>query len=200
MTRRLTGLTADHCAVALVTAARIYGVEPLSVFDGRKVRYSTKVRQCVGAALLATQSAKPGLVQAIARVVALAPVRLAPVEVARAKVTVEDRITVVDALRAAGLEPRALRLIAEDSAEPALVCQTPARRPKPAYRPPEPAPTRQADVIYDKTSIKPLDLGALDALLVELCLSKGGFPEARHLENFGTIWVGPDHKPWRGGR
>lgn len=69
--RRLSGLTADQCAVGLVVAARSLGVEPLQVFGTRGVRRAAMARKAVAAVVLSAETRPRGLTLAVARVLAL---------------------------------------------------------------------------------------------------------------------------------
>ena len=41
MSRHVSGLTAEHCAVGLIASATHFGIDPLNVFDGRKAKAMT---------------------------------------------------------------------------------------------------------------------------------------------------------------
>ena len=112
MTRRLSGLTPDPLAAGLVVAARHYGVDPLKVFSGRKVRHASRAVQATASALIGALEPREGLVTAVARVFGvMSPTRLAPCELKRAEITPDLQETILEAMLGAGLIPQAVALV-----------------------------------------------------------------------------------------
>lgn len=132
MTRRLSGLTPDPLAAGLVVAAHHYGVDPLKVFSGRKVRHASRAVQATASALIGALEPREGLVAAVARVFGvMSPTRLAPCELQRAEITPDLQETILQAMLGAGLIPQAV----------ALVDRPVAARPTPKKKAPvQPAP------------------------------------------------------------
>lgn len=112
MTRRLSGLRPDPLAAGLVVAARHYGVDPLKVFSGRKVRYASRAVQATASALIDALEPREGLVSAVARVFGvMSPTSLAPCGLRRAKITPALQDTILEAMLGAGFRGDAVTLI-----------------------------------------------------------------------------------------
>ncbi|PZO05428.1 MAG: hypothetical protein DCF29_07970 [Alphaproteobacteria bacterium] len=135
--RRLSGLTADQCAVGLVAAARRLSVDPLEVFGGRQVRCATMVRQAVGVVVIGGAARSPGLTNAVARILAIRPIGLAPSSLKAEKMLAASQDAAL-AMFEAGFNPDAVNVGCEPKP------RTARRRPAPAAAPhrPEPAPRR----------------------------------------------------------
>ncbi|WP_447941220.1 hypothetical protein [Brevundimonas mediterranea] len=135
--RRLSGLTADQCAVGLVAAARRLSVDPLEVFGGRQVRCATMVRQAVGVVVIGGAARSPGLTNAVARILAIRLIRLAPSSLKAEKMLAASQDAAL-AMFEAGFNPDAVNVGCEPKP------RTARRRPAPAAAPhwPEPAPRR----------------------------------------------------------
>lgn len=127
MTRHVSGLTAEHCAVGLVAAASHLNVDPLSVFDGRKAPRATAVRQAVASAVIGSVGKMPGLTLNIARVFHVQANRLAPCEISRAGISIGLQLQIITGMAAAGFDPAALSLGTETRVRALVVA-----KPRPA--------------------------------------------------------------------
>ena len=110
MSRHVSGLTAEHCAVGLIASATHFGIDPLNVFDGRKAKRSTAARQAVASAIVGSVGKMPGLTLKIAHIFHLRANRLAPCEISRAGISISLQLQIITGMAAAGFDPAALSL------------------------------------------------------------------------------------------
>lgn len=156
--RRISGLTPDPLAAGLVVAAHHYGVDPLKVFSGRKVRHASRAVQATASALIGALEPREGLVTAVARVFGvMSPTRLAPCELQRAEITPALQETILETMLGAGLIPEAVALVDRPvTAKPAPRKPSPAQPAPLAIEAPAVVPTpgplngRQGVVILDE--------------------------------------------------
>lgn len=91
-------ISAAHVAVAVVTACRLRGVDPATVFQRGQENRPTRVLVAAGL------SARLGCAKAaVARLLKVLPQELAPSMLARFRVTTDELLVIAEALQAAGL-------------------------------------------------------------------------------------------------
>ena len=99
-------LTPDAVARGLIAAARTCGVDPLQVYGGRKVRGAGRARQMAAAAIASGRPARDKRLAVLAAMLQVHPTTLTPAGLARAGITTDHLLDVVEAMRG-GASPQA---------------------------------------------------------------------------------------------
>lgn len=176
--RRLSGLTADQCAVGLVVAARSLGVEPLQVFGTRGVRRAAMARKAVAAVVLSAETRPRGLTLAVARVLALRPTAIAPSGLEREGAKTPVFEAVASAMARAGFDPAAIGVGCEPKAPKTGAKARPTASPRHYTVETLPEPVRQPLERW----LKAFNAGEMTLNLVKLrllaAMTKAGLDEA----------------------
>lgn len=145
MSFRVHGVTAVMVAQGLFAAAKIFDVPPLSVYATHKPG-ARKARSCCAAALISVlpKGRKVGGSAAVARLVGVTGPDVSPGTLRRQGITTDHLLTVVEAMKTAGLDVASLWVEAEtapsvDGASDGLPKPLQAPKPPRAPRPPRAA-------------------------------------------------------------